>query len=257
MDYLAKISFPFSKKREKLAIRKSLFNSSLINLFVLFIGTIIYFLSILIIDLKPKTYATVYGNPPNMEYSHKLFFGKLWFNQLLAPIYARLPESLIFFFLGVLVVFTLISKEKLLIYCLYSLISISWMTVYWRPGLLVAMKNVESLRITVYTMASNLIFIFMTFIMLAYLTDRFSSFKIAKLKINNILICSLVGLYIATGLHSIKTANFQPTISLKQGLCIAKASGSNREDGLVQVPANPTRDMDMLLPKKLIECKDK
>ncbi|AFY79444.1 hypothetical protein Ple7327_4333 [Pleurocapsa sp. PCC 7327] len=257
IDYLAKILFILFKIGINITSFKPISKNSIISLFILCIGTIIYFLSILIIDLKPKTYATVYGNPPNMEYSYKLFFGKLWFNQLLAPIYARLPESLIVFFLFVLVVFTLISREKLLIYCLYSLISISWMTVYWRPGLLVAMKNVESLRVTVYTMASNLIFIFMTFVMLADLIERFSSFKIAKLKINNILICSLVGLYIATGWHSIKTANFQPTISLKQGLCMAKASGSNREDGLVQVPANPTRDMDMLLPKRLIECKVK
>lgn len=254
-EYFVKVLLLFFKKRLEITSIRNMFKRGSVSLLMICVGTIVYFLSILIINLGSKSYATVYGNPQNVEYSHKGFFGKLWFNQLLALIYEKIPEVLVFLILAILVGLTLILRKKLLIYCLYSLISISWMTFYWRPGLLVVMKNIEGLRITVYTMPSNLIFIFMTIVLLAYSIERFSSFKINNIKIDNILLCSLVGLYMATGLHTITRADFPPTISLRQGLYSAKISDSKREDGLVQVPANPTQDMDMLLPERLVECK--
>ena len=223
------------------------------TLFLIGIGTIIYFLIILISDLELKSYGTVYGNSQDGEYSHKLYFGKFWFNQLFALTYDNLPEFSVFLVLAVLVLFTFILKDKLLICCLYSLVTVSGITLYWRPGLLVVMKYVDILKNTVYTMPSNLIFIFMSFVMLSSLMERFSNFRINKIKFDNILLNSMICIYAVTGLHTITTAEFQPTISFKQGLCLAKASDFQGEKALVKVPINP-ENVDMWLPEKLVEC---
>ncbi|MBE9167347.1 hypothetical protein IQ238_07335 [Pleurocapsales cyanobacterium LEGE 06147] len=127
------------------------------------------------------------------------------------------------------------------------------MTFAWRPGLLVVMQNNPKLKTTVYTMAPNLIFIFMSFVIVAYLIEKFDNFSVNNLKLENILLCSLLCIYIVNGLHTITKADFEPTISLKQGLCLAEQSYTKQENGLVKVPINP-KNWYMWLPERMIKC---
>jgi len=253
LDILIKQVISLLTNKTNLVGITKIFNRQSISLFMLGIFTIIYFLIILASDLELESYAKTYGNSENEWYNHKFYFGKFWFNQIFALSYDKLSDFLVLLLLAVLVLFTLMLKNKLFVYCLYSLVAVSGITLYWRPGLLVVMKYVDHLKNTVYTMPSNLIFIFMSFMMLACFMERFNDLRISTLKLDNIFLCSLLGLYLATGLHTITTADFQPTISLKQGLCLAKASYSQRKNGLVKVPSNP-ESMDMWLPEKLVEC---
>lgn len=225
----------------------------LISLFITTIGTIIYFLSIQILGLSSKSYGQTHGIPEDTQYSHKAFFGKFWFNQLFASIHENLPELLILLFVVFLITFTFILRQKLIVYCLYSLISISWMTFTWRPGLLAFMQNDPRLQTTVYTMTPNLIFIFMSFVMIAYSVEKFGSFSVNSLKIENFLLCSLLCIYVVNGLHDIIKADFEPTISLKQGLCLALNSHAEQENDLVNVPINP-ENWYMWLPERLVKC---
>ena len=63
------------------------------------------------------------------------------------------------------------------------------------------MTYVDSLRNTVYIMPSNLIFIFMSFVILACVMKGFNNCRISYLKLDNVLISCLASLFLITGLQ--------------------------------------------------------
>jgi hypothetical protein len=254
IDLLIRKTSKLLHKTDKLVDKRERSSWISVSLFAIGIGTIIYFLIILFSDFITKSYGTVYGDIGNEKYTPKFYLGKFWFNQMFALTYENLSDVSLLFVLATLVLLIFVLKEKIQIYCLYSLASVSAITLYWKPGLIRVMKYSDSLKNTVHTMPSNLIFIFMSFVILACVMRRFNSLSIGHFKLDNILLCSLLSLYLITGLHTISTAEFKPTISLRQGLCLANASYSQPENDLVKVPINP-KGWTMLLPSKLAKCR--
>ena len=211
------------------------------QLLPLTIGLLSYLIVILLNNSLTQSYGKSGLN--DWSFSSKALFGKMMFNNFVAPIYSFLPDWLpIVLFLGIFI-FIHSYRSKFHWYCLYALLSIGIITTIWRPSLLGELNQMSG---SIYAMPTLLITMFLTFSLLSKLME-----KIHYNQLSNAIFCFVILLFIANGVYINKPfyTNID-TISLERSLELAKPHPAG-ENELYQVPINP-EGWFMLLPKEYI-----